>query len=172
MLCQNCQHNTATTHIKRIVNGESAEIHLCASCAKNLGVSDVFPSVSADFGGLFREVISPSDLKRAGERTIRCEICGFTFEDIAATGRPGCPDCYRIFGDKLNPALRRIHGRAKHRGKIPASSRGGTVLEYKIETLKAKLNEAIDEQNFERAAQLRDEIRALSAERKRSGENE
>lgn len=159
MLCQNCQRSDATTHIKRIVNGEAAEIHLCAECARNLGVADVFPGMGGM--GLFRDMLSAADIKRVGEKVLRCEICGFTFDDISRTGRPGCPNCYRIFGEKLRPSLQKIHGRAIHKGKIPAAANEDTLKEHKISQLKIKLNEAIDEQNFERAAQLRDEIRTL-----------
>ena len=159
MLCQNCQRNDATTHIKRIINGEAAEIHLCAECAVNLGVTDVFPGLGGF--GLFGNILSGADIKKVGEKVLRCETCGFTFEDISRTGRPGCPDCYRVFGEKLKPALHKIHGRAVYKGKIPAAANEDTLREHKIAQLRVKLNEAIDEQNFERAAQLRDEIRAL-----------
>ena len=165
MLCQNCQHADATTHLKRITNGEYTEIHLCAECAAALGVTDVFPGFGGVFGNLLGAAFSPADVKRAGNRALRCEICGFTFEDIARTGKPGCPNCYRVFGEKLRPSLQKLHGRsAVHTGRIPNAAGEETMREHNLSQLKAKLNKAIDEQNFEQAAQLRDEIRRLSAE--------
>lgn len=163
MLCQNCQRSEATTHIKRIVRGETAEFHFCHACAENLGMADFFPAFSgfSDTAGMYY----PSDVRRMGESVLRCEVCGFSFDDIARTGKPGCPNCYRVFADKLRPTLRKIHGRARHCGRIPAASDEDTVSEYRIEVLKKELNAAIDEQNFERAAQLRDEIKTLSAQR-------
>lgn len=161
MLCQNCQRSDATTHLKRIVNGEAAEIHLCPECAKNLGVADVFPGIGGF--GLLRDMLSAENMKRIGEKTLRCDVCGFSFDDISRTGMAGCPNCYRIFGEKLRGSLQKIHGRAVHKGKIPAAASEDTLREHRIGQLRIKLNEAIDEQNFERAAQLRDEIRALMA---------
>lgn len=165
MLCQNCQRADATTHLKRISNGEYTEIHLCADCAAALGVTDVFPGFGGAFGELLGAAFSPTDLRRMGNRVLRCETCGFTFEDIARTGKPGCPDCYRVFGEKLKPSLQKLHGRsAVHTGKIPNAAGEDTLREHRLSQLKEKLNRAIDEQNFEQAAQLRDEIRRLSAE--------
>ena len=166
MLCQNCQRADATTHLKRIINGEAAEIHLCPECAVNLGVADMLPGFG--FFGFPGGGLSSSDMKSVGNKVLRCETCGFTFDDITRTGLPGCPDCYRVFREKLRPSLQKIHGRgAVHTGKVPGNAGEETFREHRAEQLRASLNRAIDEQNFERAAQLRDELRALSAKGER-----
>ena len=162
MLCQNCGRNDATTHLKRIINGEATEIHLCRSCAGNLGVTEGCPVFLPSFGsdrGLFSENRSRSDTRRNA-----CEICGFTFDDIVRTGMPGCPGCYRTFGEKLMPAVKKLHGRAQYNGKVPCGANEEIRKEYKINELRRELNRAIDEQNFERAAQMRDEIRRILKE--------
>ena len=165
MLCQNCQHADATTHLKRITNGEYTEIHLCSECAAALGVTDVFPGFGSAFGDLLGAAFPATDMKRVGNRVLRCEVCGFTFDDIARTGKPGCPNCYRVFGEKLKPSLQKLHGRAAvHMGKVPNGASEETRREHRLSQLKEQLNAAIDEQNFEKAAQLRDELRRLSAE--------
>ena len=168
MLCQNCQRADATTHLKRITNGEYTEIHLCSECASALGVTDVFPGFGQTFGSLLG-AFPATDMRRVGNRVLRCEVCGFTFDDIARTGRPGCPNCYRVFGEKLKPSLQKLHGRAAvHMGKVPNGASEETRREHRLSQLKAQLNAAIDEQNFEKAAQLRDELRRLSAEEAQS----
>ena len=82
MLCQNCQRADATTHLKRITNGEYTEIHLCAECAAALGVTDVFPGFGSAFGDLLGAAFSTTDMKRVGNRVLRCETCGFTFDGL------------------------------------------------------------------------------------------
>ncbi|MBQ7687670.1 MAG: hypothetical protein IJT27_00490 [Clostridia bacterium] len=120
MLCQNCRTRDATVHLKRIVNGESMELHLCAACAASLGYADIFSGFGLDAPGYFSAAGAGGDLRRIGERVLRCENCGFSFEDVAAASRPGCPACYRTFQEKLTPYLIKLHGKAVYQGKKPA----------------------------------------------------
>ena len=119
MLCQNCRTRDAGVHLKQIVNGEAAELHLCAACAAALGYSDIFSGFGTDLPGYF-SAVSGRNLSRLGNRVLRCETCGFSFEDVTAASRPGCPDCYRVFGEKLIPYLQKLHGKTVYRGKTPA----------------------------------------------------
>ena len=109
MLCQNCNDRDAAVHIRRIINGEACELRLCRDCAKLLGISGGAEAELASLlaGSVYR-----------GSGAERCENCGFSLEDIARSGKPGCPDCYIIFGDKLKPMLRKIHGRAEYKGNL------------------------------------------------------
>ena len=125
MLCQNCRTKEASVHFKRILNGEAVELHLCGDCAANLGYGDLFSGFGMDAGRLFGTAARQSGIRNAGNRVLRCETCGFTLEDIAATSRPGCPDCYKTFEDKLLPLLLKLHGKAAYCGKLPAGAKGG-----------------------------------------------
>ncbi len=164
MLCQNCGKNEATTHIKQIINGDMAESHLCSDCASHLGYKDVFSgfglNLSEFFGGLLGDM-APSI---AGGKTLRCAKCGFSFNDIAREGKVGCAECYRTFYDKLLPSIQRIHGKIKHSGKASTGAPEAVKIESteeKIEKLKSAMNEAVQKQEFEEAAKIRDEIKAL-----------
>ncbi len=164
MLCQNCGKYEATTHVKRIVNGESAEAHLCSDCAKALGYKDVFGGFGNTFTDLLGSFFGEPQTTSLNSRTIRCEKCGNTFSDIVNSGKLGCADCYTTFYDKLLPSLQRIHGKTRHEGKNPTIIKTevqGTVDEAK--TLELELRKAIEEQNFEKAAELRDKINDLKA---------
>jgi protein arginine kinase activator len=91
-----------------------------------------------------------------------CSFCGLTFADFRRTGRLGCPHCYETFGEQLPRLLRRIHGGVKHVGKVylppdPTASE----LEKRLEGLRRGLDRAVHDEDFERAAELRDEIRSL-----------
>ena len=125
MLCQNCSTKEASVHFKRILNGEAVELHLCGDCAAGLGYGDLFSGFGLDPGKLFGAASLRAGAKNRGNSVRRCETCGFSLEDIAATARPGCPDCYRTFEDKLLPLLLKLHGKAAYCGKNPSQSKGG-----------------------------------------------
>ncbi len=168
MLCQHCQKNEATTHVKTMINGEYAEYRLCPECAHEMGYDSMFPDFTADFGGLLGSFLSAALPARSG--ATHCKLCGSTMNDIKKTGKVGCSECYDTFFSELMPTIRNVHGNTEHIGKRP-------VIEYetveddkpeqqedkKLESLKAELKQAIEDENFERAAELRDKIKELEA---------
>ena len=165
MLCQNCGRNESTTHIKTNVNGKREEMHLCSECARELGVMDEFkiPSVADMFGDSFL-----GNFLGAGAAAMnslvgveRCHSCGSSFNDIVKSGRIGCADCYDMFSDKLEPSIRKIHGRAVYTGKIPESAGKGAQNERRLRELKSQMDDAVRQQDFERAAFIRDEIKDI-----------
>lgn len=163
MLCQSCGNNLATTYVKTVVNGELSEYALCADCAKKLGYTDIF----SDFGINFGTLLGNNYEHNEAENT-QCPFCGATFESIAKSGKVGCANCYKVFYDRLIPSIQRIHGNTVHRGKRPGSAalilhpRSELKVEGRDLSLKEnELEKAIKEQNFEYAAVLRDEIKAL-----------
>lgn len=168
MLCQSCQMNTATTHIKSIVNGELTEYALCPECAKKMGYGNLFHDftgfgLGSFLGGFFGESAVP--------QITRCGKCGSSFEEISHSGKVSCAECYRTFRDQLLPSIQRIHGTARHQGKRPGTMAIQVVKKPEItvtpkaadplEEKKQAMQKAIETQDFERAAVLRDEIRAM-----------
>ena len=174
MLCQNCSKAQATTHIKRVINGETTEQHLCAACAKKLGFDSFFDDFSLSIPNFFSGFFSDAAPALTGRQTERCPSCGSSFEEIVRTGMVGCADCYETFYDKLLPSIQRIHGRARHAGKHPPevvtaeqpaqAKPEKPTKEQQIEDLQKQMQQAIEEQNFEQAAVLRDNIKALKEE--------
>ena len=163
MICQRCGKKEATTHIKKIVNGETSELHLCADCAGSAGYTAQIPAFGLNLNDLFGGFFGDSPMSRMTGRTIRCEACGSSFDDIVKSGMAGCAECYRTFYDKLLPSITRIHGNARHNGKLPQSASEEDKKAHRLADLKSRLNRAIDEQNFELAAKLRDEIKETEA---------
>ena len=168
MKCQKCGANNANTHIKTVINGEFKEYDLCSECAKKMGYTNVFGEMEDEFssflGSFFGNVLP------ARTQATRCEFCGSTYSDITKSGHVGCAKCYSVFADELYPSIRRIHGNTTHCGKHskPAEKSRATKPEEetkkdKIIRLKAELDKAINEQNFEYAAELRDKIKELEA---------
>lgn len=157
MLCKNCGLRPATTHIKRVINGRIEEYHLCAECAKKLNVSAFDPFDLSELWGSFfgdRQPDSPSLNQK------RCKTCGSSFADIANSGKLGCPDCYSEFNDELLPSLRKIHGKTRHVGRVPGSANENTKTGYMINDLKKQLADAVENEDYEQAAKLRDQIKA------------
>jgi protein arginine kinase activator len=92
----------------------------------------------------------------------QCSFCGLTFGQFRETGRLGCPHCYETFEAHLRRLLRRIHGSVQHVGKVylppdPTASE----MEKRLDGLRRKLYRAIEAEDFERAAEVRDQIRSL-----------
>ena len=170
MLCQNCGKYEATTHVKRIINGESAEAHLCSDCAHALGYNDVFGGFGNTFSDLLGSFFGEPAVSALSSRTVRCEKCGNTFNDIVNNGKLGCADCYTTFYDKLLPSLQRIHGKTRHEGKVPLVRNASAEMPKvdKMAILEEELKRAIENQEFEKAAELRDEINRM----KEGGNNE
>lgn len=169
MLCQNCKKKEATTHIKRVINGEATESHLCQSCAQDLGVGNFFDDFSLNLPDIFSGFFGDSAFALGESRLDRCEKCGCCFDDIIKSGSVGCAHCYDKFYQKLLPSIQRIHGKAKHAGKVPEYKAEKPevkekTLEEKIADLQKDMDSAVAQQNFERAAIIRDEIKKMKGE--------
>ena len=169
MICQSCGKKTATTHIKTIVNGKLTEYHLCPDCAKEQGYGSFFDQWNLGFGNMLGGLLGKTHPE---ETVLRCKKCGATFSEIAKTGNLGCEECYHTFRRQLLPLIQRIHGTARHKGKRPGSSalrisdtnrQMLAVQESALEEKKRLLQKAIEAQEFERAAVLRDEIKEMES---------
>lgn len=164
MMCDICGAADAVIHLTEIENNEMTVAHLCEQCAAAKGLetegedSPDFPLTDflAQIGGGEEEDPVPEREQDA------CSFCGLTFAAFRETGRLGCPHCYVTFEGHLKSLLRRIHGATQHAGKVylppdPTASE----KQKRLEGLKRRLQRAVAAENFERAAELRDEIRAM-----------
>lgn len=168
MLCQSCGKKEASTHLKKVINGQVEEYMLCDDCVKKMGYVGTFDdfdfNLDSFLGGLFSDVMS----SKVKKETLKCKICGSSFEDISSKCKAGCANCYTTFGDKLMPLIKRIHGNTNHSGKLAGTVSEGKKIKNKISSLKESLEKAIKEQNFEHAAELRDEIKKLESDVKKN----
>ncbi len=162
MMCDKCGKNPATTHIRRVINGAVYEAKLCAYCAAKEGYGNSFNlSLSNMLASMLDE-----GFETAGNKDRRCECCGASFSDIAESGRVGCSQCYETFERELEPSLNRLHGKVQHIGKMPETATKTETREEKIKKLKTEMANAIETEDFEKAALCRDEIKALEGETK------
>ena len=162
MICQNCNKNDATLHMKRIINGRAAEVHLCSDCARSLGYGEAFSGFGLGFGHLLGELLSSNE--NGSANSMRCPACGKSFEEIAEDGKMGCAECYAVFYDRLLPTLNKIHGKTSYMGTKPQTSGNSDAPSISLDELKNALSEAIERQDFELAASLRDQINELVRE--------
>jgi protein arginine kinase activator len=158
--CQNCQQNPATFHLTDIVNGNKKETHLCQACAEQ---KQLLHKQEQNLSAILQTVIGPhigaltDDLAR-----LTCPECGIKYMEFKAEGRLGCPHDYQVFHTALEPLLQRIHRATRHAGKKPRRrARAGWQTE--IVTLRQRLREAVNCENFEEAARLRDQLRLKEA---------
>ncbi len=162
MLCEKCGKNPATTHIKTVINGKVAEQNLCGYCAAKGGYTGFS---DGSISSLLSSMLGKT-LQREGSLSAKhCDCCNTAFADIAETGKVGCSQCYKVFGDELRPYLKRIHGSVRHIGKVPGSTElVVTGKESNLSELKAKLASLVAQERYEEAAVVRDEIRKLEGE--------
>ena len=80
----------------------------------------------------------------------------------------GCSECYTTFKRSLASLLKRIHGSTHHLGKAPATLGKPAKSRSELLEIKRRLERAIEMEEFEEAAQLRDEIRHLEQQEQRA----
>ncbi|MCL2301596.1 MAG: UvrB/UvrC motif-containing protein [Firmicutes bacterium] len=166
MLCQHCKQNEATTHIRRVINGAAQEYHLCAACAKEAGIAAQFaaPEFGFQLSDLFSGFLGSSLRGQSLPAPPRCELCGSSLDEIIRGGRVGCARCYETFAEQLQPTLQRIHGVLKHTGKTPETDPAVArrkQKEQEIARLREEIAAAVQAEDYEQAARLRDKIKTL-----------
>jgi len=161
MLCCICKEKEATVHLTQIAGDKMQKLDLCEGCAKSKGVNDPTGFSLADL--LLGLGASQEIEQAAGGAELKCPACGFTQADFKKAGRLGCPDCYRTFAEALEGLLKTMHKGTRHVGKVPEALRQSRDINDRLTALEKSLSKAVLEEDFERAAQLRDEIKQTRA---------
>ncbi|KAB3533591.1 hypothetical protein F8154_10525 [Alkaliphilus pronyensis] len=170
MICDECKKRKAVVHMTKMIQGHKEEIHLCEVCAKageNSEAINNFSIPSFLTSILDANYNSNSTLRGYGV-TNECSSCGTSLHEFKESGKFGCDECHIVFKERLNPLIRRIHGNSNHVGKVPKRTGGAIHLKRRLSYLKQKLQEAIEEEAFEKAVGYRDEIRELEEEIKKT----
>ena len=145
-------------HLTQIVGDKMQKVDLCEECAKQKGVNDPAGFSLADL--LLGLGASQEMEQAAGSSDLKCPHCGFTHADFKKAGRLGCSECYVTFAEGLEGLLKSMHKGTKHTGKVPPSLQQTRDLSDKLKSLQKKLDKAVADEDFEQAAQVRDEIKA------------
>ncbi len=161
MLCSICKEKEATVHLTNIAGDKMQKVDLCEGCAKSKGMNDPTAFSLADqmFGLGAALEIEPA----GGGPLVKCSACGFTQADFKKAGRLGCPECYKTFAEPLEGLLKTMHKGTRHVGKVPETQRQTRDFTDRIKLLQRKLSKAIEREDFEEAALVRDEIKQTTA---------
>jgi protein arginine kinase activator len=173
MKCDHCKKNDATIHISQTVNGKTTEQHLCAQCAAELGVNNSFNQY---FSELFEpgSPVAQSIFDTAGgipafgsstAPTAVCPVCGQRYDEFRRSGLLGCSNCYKAFGDRLDAIFRRVQGGTRHTGRKAcetAEHQEMQLYRHKLLELKQQLQQYVADEEYEKAASVRDEIKEVS----------
>ncbi|MEK3888967.1 UvrB/UvrC motif-containing protein [Bacillus sp. FSL K6-3431] len=170
MICQECNERPATLHFTKVVNGEKMVIQLCEKCAHEK--SEFFMmdgSAGFSINDLLAGILNLDNVMQqqhahppTAAHVIQCGECKMTFQQFIKTGRFGCANCYYAFKGRLTPILKRLHsGNIIHGGKVPERIGGSIHIKKKVQQLRAELNMLIEQEEFEKAANVRDQIRSL-----------
>jgi len=154
MLCDLCNKNRATVHLTEIVKGKVMELHICQKCAQ-LKADEI--KLKLDAPGQMNDADLSISIENEGEH-LCCSFCGLKFSDFKKKGRLGCAHCYTVFKAQLMPIIRRMHGRAQHKGKSPFTVTEDAIIDRKLDIFRARLATAIQLEEYEEAARLRDKI--------------
>jgi len=147
--------------MKQLLNGETHESYLCENCAlktENLNPLDEF---FQGFLDLFLISQIGSEQNTTRNTDFKCSECGWTYEKFKKMSLLGCEKCYITFKNQLMPVLKNIQDANVHQGKFPKKSGSSLLQKRIIEELRAKLSKAIEKEEYEEAAKLRDEIKEL-----------
>ena len=158
--CDRCE-KPATVHLTEIKGEEKTERHLCEDCARALQV----PKATKELQKLLKTFDpAPAAGEEEVSSTEKCPDCGMTFAEFRQHGRFGCARDYEVFGPEVERLLIRIHGKSSYTGKTPQGMqvREGQLMD-ELACAREALQQAVDEENYEEAARLRDEIRRIGA---------
>jgi protein arginine kinase activator len=157
MVCDVCKTNQATVFLTQIVDGKMQKVNLCEACSKEKGVTDPTGFALAD---LLLGLGAAQEIEKGGNLQ-KCPACGFTQQDFKKTGRLGCPVCYETFAEGLQSLLKAMHKGTLHLGKIPARLAKSLQLDEEMKNLHEELEKAVGKEDYESAAELRDQIKNL-----------
>lgn len=161
MKCQICGQDDATVQVVNTFAGHQQELLLCPACAEANKI--VMQSLQGmDIDKLVQETAEQltqafDGLLISNPNNKKCDQCGITYEEFVRTGKLGCPHDYEVFANELKQVGKHIHGSTKHVGKCPS----GASITQQLRLLNEKLSKAVETENYEEAASLRDQIKTL-----------
>jgi protein arginine kinase activator len=167
MLCQDCKKRESQVHLTQIVNNDKFSLSLCKECAAARGFHSPLENVPFPLAEILSSMATkmPAVHKKKDRQSIICPKCGLSFDDFTRQGRFGCGACYSAFREVLEPIMRKIHGASLHRGQTPIQSetygKNYALPIREEERLETELKKAIEKEEFERAAEIRDKLKTI-----------
>lgn len=159
--CSRCS-KPATLHVTELRGGKVQELHLCESCAEEYLSGASSQTENQGIGTLAEKLAEITEDDALEElNKLSCPNCGITFREFRSQGRLGCPHDYIAFENELLPLLENIHGDTQHTGKYPKRAPDESRRQFELIKLRNDLRTAVEDEAYEDAARLRDEIQTL-----------
>lgn len=168
MLCQSCHKKQATLSYTEIKSGQARHKMLCEECAVSQGLLSPMEAAISGLSDLLTQLMREITDSGTGQPETICSRCGLSYSQFQKTGRLGCPGCYKEFSGRLEPLILRIQQSDRHLGKSakrPAEQPLPSGEQARL--LKRQLNAAVEKEEFELAASLRDRLKVLESEQVR-----
>jgi len=161
MKCQICEENTASIHVQQIMGNEVVELHLCEKCAQKRGISSGGASIELSLSQLLTGLVDTEATGKSEKSADRCPNCGLTLVEFRKDGKLGCSECYTAFKREIEIFLQNTSGTIRHKGKYPARLKAYKTLLIDREQLKDELKKAVTNEDYEKAAMIRDKIETI-----------
>lgn len=165
MPCEECGVNEACYTISVMMGGQVNQRHLCADCMARMNMSIATGNIKQLLGAIMSAITGAESLADAMPAAdVVCRRCGTALSAFTKSGRLGCPGCYEAFREQLTPMLQQIHGRVEHAGRRPLDTEEAQRSRSRHEEMQRRMEQAVAEEDFETAARLRDQLRAMAEE--------
>lgn len=159
--CEICGDQDAIIHVQQIIGNEIIDLHLCGECAGEKGISANNDKIELSLANLFDGLLATRESGKRRTENAECPECGTKLKDLRKKGRVGCTECYSVFRREINRYLENMSGSARHTGKIPKQLLRFKKILIDREVLKNRLKDAVDREDYETAAVIRDKIKAI-----------
>jgi|GEM_PF-664259 len=155
--------------MQQFIGGKKKEIHLCQDCSIKIEMPISFENI---FQGFLNSIQSMQTNRPAKPPAAPCARCGMTHEQFKSKGKLGCEDCYQAFAKEVEALFKNVQGSTHHTGKFPRRMGVDIRTRREADDLRRQLKEAVEAENYEEAARLRDTLRILETPRSKTGTNE
>jgi protein arginine kinase activator len=165
MKCQYCE-KPATFHITELTEPDGPQVmHLCEEHARVHLQQDSSSPAASIAGALAKQLHLGQTKQELAELDQKeCPVCGISFFEFRNTGRLGCPYDYTHFDADLQPLLTNIHDSLEHSGKHPRRAAASADSQAQMIHLRREMEEAVEREDYERASEIRDQLRRFEEE--------
>jgi protein arginine kinase activator len=158
MKCEICGLKDAVIHIRQIQKDLMHELHICEECAQEKGLIREEDS-ELPIANLLSGLLEGKDMTGSGDVKDACPRCGMKASEFRKQGKLGCPDCFAAFEKDVRSIVSQMAARPRHTGKLPTALAEEHATSAEAETMREELREAIEREDYELAARLRDKLR-------------
>ena len=159
--CDQCGQADASIQYTEVADGEVSKLNLCQSCAQSNGL---LGDVEVDGVDALISHLSQGDGPDTPEplaQVLECPTCQWTWDQFEQIGMLGCEDCYKTFARRLTRLLREGHDAPLYAGPGRRAASDPSAL---LPELQALLEQAVREEDYEKAAELRDRIQQVESQ--------